>query len=185
MRRASHNCATGHSTGSAIRVGCSGSEGGRRRASSVVTDFPASSNDHAARATLGRQGRPRRPGYRETVTVAVSVAVSETVPVAVSETVPVAVAVSVAVSETVPVAVTATGHAGNPLHRECRVRDCAGTTTRQCGALRTIALPGTPREGRSGSAAPARKEAAARATLGRRRRPRRPGLRVPYPRPWL
>jgi len=25
----------------------------------------------------------------------------------------------------------------------CRVRNCAGTTTRLCGAPRTIALPGT------------------------------------------
>jgi len=42
----------------------------------------------------------------------------------------------------------------------------------------TMALPGTPREARCGPALPAQKEAAARATLGRPIRPRRPGLRV-------
>jgi len=63
-RHIPHNCATGHSTGRAIRCISSGSDGGRRRTSSVVTTFPASSNDHAARATLGRRRRPRRPGVR-------------------------------------------------------------------------------------------------------------------------
>ena len=33
-------------------------------------------------------------------------------------------------------------------HRECRVRNCAGTTTRQSETLRTITLPGTPRRRR-------------------------------------
>ena len=78
-RRAAHNSAAGHSAGSAIRFGSSGSEGGCRRASSVVTHFPVSSNDHAARATLGRQGRPRRPGLKETESVAVTVTVAMTV----------------------------------------------------------------------------------------------------------
>ena len=62
-----HNCATGHSTGRAFRYGCSGSDGGRRRTSSVVTDLPVTPHDHAARATLGRRdaiGIPasQRPG---------------------------------------------------------------------------------------------------------------------------
>ena len=66
----------------------------------------------------------------------------------------------------------AIGHAENPPHRECRVRNCAGPTTRPRGAFRTIALPGAPREERSGTALPAQMEAA-----GPPRRPRRPGLR--------
>ena len=37
---------------------------------------------------------------------------------------------------------------GNPLHRECGVRNCAGTTTRHSETLRTITLPGTPRRRR-------------------------------------
>jgi len=45
-----------------MRTGSSGSEGGHRRTSSVVTTFPASSNDHAARATLGRQGASQKAG---------------------------------------------------------------------------------------------------------------------------
>jgi hypothetical protein len=78
------------------------------------------------------------------------------------------------------------------------VRNCAGTTNRRRGALRTIALPGSPRGERSGTAAPAQMEAVARTssvvadlpvsharprcscdagTLGRPRRPRRPVLR--------
>ena len=46
----------------------------------------------------------------------------------------------------------------------CRVRNCAGTTYRHRGTSSTIALPGTPREERSGAALPAQKEAAARAS---------------------
>jgi len=49
------------------------------RPSSVVTHFPASSNDHAALATLGRRRRPRRPVLKETV--AVVVVVTDTVSV--------------------------------------------------------------------------------------------------------
>ena len=69
---------------------------------------------------------------------------------------------TVTVAESVTVVVTAPGHADTAPHRECRVRDCAGTTNRRCGASRTIALPGTPREARCGPAVPAQKEAAAR-----------------------
>jgi len=86
-------------------------------------------------------------------------------------------------------------HANNAPTRMCRVRNCAGAALRQRSALRTITLPGTPREARSWTALPAQREAAARAssvvanfpaplidhaaraTLGRRRRPRRPGFR--------
>jgi hypothetical protein len=46
----------------------------------------------------------------------------------------------------------------------CRVRNCASTTTRPRGACRTIALPGTPREERSGAPLPAQMEAVARAS---------------------
>jgi len=46
----------------------------------------------------------------------------------------------------------------------CRVRDCAGTTYRHRSTSRTIALPGTPRVARSGTALPVRKEAAARSS---------------------
>ena len=58
---------------SAMRFGCSSSEGGRRRASSVVTTFQLPPYDHAARATLGRRDaigvrRPRRPDLREVST---------------------------------------------------------------------------------------------------------------------
>ena len=63
-----HNGATGHSTGRTIRHGSSGSEGGRRRTISVVSNDPATHHDHAARATLGRlrrePRRPRRPELR-------------------------------------------------------------------------------------------------------------------------
>jgi len=34
------------------------------------------------------------------------------------------------------------------VRRECRVRHCAGTTIRYDTALRTMALPGSPREAR-------------------------------------
>ena len=91
-RRAAHNYATWHSTGSALPDTSPGSEGGRRRASRVPglsevgksTDSPTSSclasppiaypqargsSDRAARATLGRlrrePRRPRRPGFIE------------------------------------------------------------------------------------------------------------------------
>ena len=40
LRRAWHNADAGHSTGSAPHSGCSGSDGGRRRVISVVTDLP-------------------------------------------------------------------------------------------------------------------------------------------------
>ena len=80
----------------------------------------------------------------------------------------------------------------------CRVRNCAPTTNRPCDAYRTIALPGTPREARSGTALPAQLEAAgARAAwsqtfplpltttllvrrwdAGPSRRPRRPRMRA-------
>jgi len=53
-----------------------------------------------------------------------------------------------------------TGTRRQGAHRECRVRDCAGTTLRPRDACRTIALPGTPREGRPGAALPAQMEAA-------------------------
>ena len=43
-----------------------------------------------------------------------------------------------------------------------RARYCVPTTNRQRTTPRTIVLPGTPREARSGTALPARKEAAAR-----------------------
>jgi len=76
----------------------------------------------------------------------------------------------------------------------CRVRHCAGSTTRPRGAFRTMALPGTPRAERSGAPLPAQREAVARTssvvvdlpasharprcscdagTSGRHRRPRR------------
>jgi hypothetical protein len=64
-RCVSHNCATGHSTGRTIRHGSSGSEAGRRsreqRGLRLSGNLP---RDHAARATLGRLIRPRRPGLR-------------------------------------------------------------------------------------------------------------------------
>jgi hypothetical protein len=53
---------------------------------------------------------------------------------------------------------------GDGLERTCRVRHCAGSTTRPRGAFRTMALPGTPRVERSGAALPAQKEAVARAS---------------------
>jgi hypothetical protein len=46
----------------------------------------------------------------------------------------------------------------------CRVRHCAETTTRHSGVLRTMALPGTPREARCGPALQVQMEAAARAS---------------------
>jgi len=56
----------GNPRGEAIRCICSRSEGGRRRTSSVVADLPRiHRSDHAARATLGRRRRPRRPELRE------------------------------------------------------------------------------------------------------------------------
>ena len=51
--------------GDGVVSNSSRSPGGRRRTGSVVTDIPASTNDHAARATLGRQRRARRPGPPE------------------------------------------------------------------------------------------------------------------------
>jgi hypothetical protein len=66
VRRVPHNGATGHSTGSAMRFGCPGSEGGRRsREQRGHRRLRLPPHDHAARATLGRPGRPRRPGLRE------------------------------------------------------------------------------------------------------------------------
>jgi len=47
------------------------------------------------------------------------------------------------------------------VRRECLVRKCAGGPLRPRGALRTITLPGTPREARRAQAFPATKEAAA------------------------
>jgi len=58
------------------------------------------------------------------------------------------------------VAEAAPGHEEKTLHRECRVRDCAGTTIRRRVAFRTIALPGTPRVERPGTAVPVQKQAA-------------------------
>jgi hypothetical protein len=60
--RASHNVATGHSTGSAPLAGSSVFEGGRRSPEQRGSSPPINhSSDRAVRATLGRQRRPRRP----------------------------------------------------------------------------------------------------------------------------
>ena len=68
LRRASHNAAAGHSTGSAQHSGCPGSEGGRRRVFSVVADLP----DFLPTTTLmarrwgakdGPEGRSLRVGW--------------------------------------------------------------------------------------------------------------------------
>ena len=61
MARLAHS-ATGHSTGSARRAGSSVFEGGRRSPEQRGRRLPINhSSDHAVWATLGRQGRPRRP----------------------------------------------------------------------------------------------------------------------------
>ena len=51
-------------SGGTSRDNSPGNEAGRRRPSSVVTHFPASTYDRAARATLGRRRRTRRPGMK-------------------------------------------------------------------------------------------------------------------------
>jgi len=61
-QRAPHNVATGHSSGSAPHPGSSVFEAGRRSPERRGRSPPTHhSNDRAVRATLGRQGRPRRP----------------------------------------------------------------------------------------------------------------------------
>ena len=61
-----HNGDAGHSTGTTLHSGCSGSEGGRRsRKQRGRSRSSVSLSDHAAWATLGRPRRPRRPGLRE------------------------------------------------------------------------------------------------------------------------
>ena len=63
---ATHNVATGHSTGSAHLTGSSGFDGGRRSPEQRGRSPPLNhSSDYAVRATLGRQGRPRRPVSRK------------------------------------------------------------------------------------------------------------------------
>ena len=57
--------ATGHSTGSAPLTGSTVYEAGRRSSEQRGRSPPLNhSRDHAVRATLGRQGRPRRPVFR-------------------------------------------------------------------------------------------------------------------------
>ena len=65
-QRTAHNADAGQPTGTAIRYICSGSEGGRRsreQRGRRPSNLPP--RDLAARATLGRQRRPRRPELRE------------------------------------------------------------------------------------------------------------------------
>ena len=59
----------------------------------------------------------------------------------------------------------------------CRARHCAGTTIRRCGALRTMPMPGTPREARHTLFVPARMEAAGASSAWS------PTFRLPYERP--
>jgi len=93
---------------------------------------------------------------------------------------------------TVSPTATASKHAETPLTGACRVRSCAGTTRRHRGAQRTTADRATPAAERSGAAVHVAWEAAGApsawsqfvnspprdhadgATLGRRRRTRRP-----------
>ena len=70
QRRTSRTLSDRAPSGSAFRSIRPGSGGGRRRASSVVTHLPASTIDHADRATLGRRRRTRRPGLMDGWTVA-------------------------------------------------------------------------------------------------------------------
>jgi hypothetical protein len=65
LRRAPHNCATGHSTGSAIRYGCSGSDGGHRRANSVVADLPVYSARPCCSCDAGPLGRQSGPAVQK------------------------------------------------------------------------------------------------------------------------
>ena len=88
--------------------------------------------DESRVASPGSRGNHRLP-----VAVAASVAVSVTVTETETETETKTVAVAVAVSEAV------LGPVNSAPHRECQVRYCAGTTTRNRGAPRTIPLPGS------------------------------------------
>jgi len=74
-QRTAHNADAGQPTGTAIRCICSRSEGGRRsreQRGRQPSNFPP--RDLADRATLGRQGRPRRPEHPGTVTESETVA---------------------------------------------------------------------------------------------------------------
>ena len=157
----------GNPRGGTIRCICPGSEGGRRRASSVVADLPRiHRSDHAARATLGRRGRPRRPEHPGTVTA------SETV------------------AATAPEYVETTLHRGVPGTALCRYdlpaakrtahKADAGQPPRRDDPVHLFRFgrrpPAPEQRGRRYSNHPPH-DHAARATLGRQGRPRRPGLR--------
>jgi len=97
-RRAPHNYATWHSTGSAYRVGCPGSDGGRRSLEQRGRELSGSIDRPRCSSDAGTPKAAQKAGDEGSVsvTVAVAVAVAVTVAVTAAESATETVAESVA-----------------------------------------------------------------------------------------